>query len=403
MMCFFIFTAETECINCEENSCDNSTGICEKCLKGFYGGKCQKSCPNTCPSCQQTTGRCLACRDGWFGPHCFFKCVLCYSCDIHTGICTTCKPTKWGPHCQDDCERNCYICRIHNGQCLQCSRGFYGENCEKTCSNCLKGLCRSTTGVCHFGCREGFFGRYCEKPCPTNCKKCEQKNGVCVLEIIPVLKTQDRNIKSENQIKSKEEIVFGSKKPRKLTIISNPLSKIKSDTSNALSQRNDIKSFSKKLASDVHVLVEGGPDTTITGANAIPKPEQKPENVTVIPNATTEIPTKQPGTLSPAEASTPRVPDTQILMEGGSGTASKIEETVPKNEDKKAKLTIISNPLSKLTSNVSNTMSQMDTSRKLESAVHLLMEGELHTSNKTQLTNSKLKDKSEQNATMSNI
>lgn len=198
-------------------------------------------------------------------------------------------------------------------------------------------------------------------------------------------------------------MVFGSKKPRKLTIISNPLSKIKSDTSNALSQTNDIKSFSKKLASDVHVLVEGGPDKTITGANAVPKPEQKPENVTVIPNATTEIPSKQPAALSQAEASTTRIPDTQILLEGGSGTASKIEETVPKNEDKKAKLTIISNPLSKLTSNVSNTMSQMDTSRKLESAVHLLMEGELHTSNKTQLTKSKLKDKSEQNATMSNI
>ena len=218
-----------------------------------------------------------------------------------------------------------------------------------------------------------------------------------------MLKTQDRNKKSENQIKSMEEMVFGSKKPRKLTIISNPLSKIKSDASNALSQANNMKSFSKKSASDVHVLVEGGPDKTITVANTVPKPEQKPEDVTVTPNPTTEIPSKQPGTLSQAGASTTRVSDTQILMEGGSGTVGKIEETVPKIEDMKAKLTIISNPLSKLTSNVSSTMSQMDTSRKLESAVHLLMEGELHTPNKAILTNSKLKDKSEQNATMSNI
>ncbi|XP_062572915.1 cell death abnormality protein 1-like [Saccostrea cucullata] len=172
--------ADTICLNCEENSCDNTTGICERCLRGYYGETCGDTCPNTCPECDQYTGQCISCRDGWFGPHCFFKCVLCFSCHIVTGECTTCKPKKWGPFCQQDCDRNCYICQAANGKCVQCAPGYYGRSCEKRCMNCFRGLCRPRTGVCHFGCKAGFYGRFCQKDCPSNCRLCDKNSGKCI-------------------------------------------------------------------------------------------------------------------------------------------------------------------------------------------------------------------------------
>ncbi|XP_061188260.1 multiple epidermal growth factor-like domains protein 10 [Saccostrea echinata] len=172
--------ADTICLNCEENSCDNNTGLCDQCLRGFYGEKCEDTCPNTCPECDQYTGQCVSCRDGWFGPHCFFKCVLCFSCHIVTGECTSCKPKKWGPFCQQDCDRNCYICQTQNGKCVQCAPGYYGRSCEKRCTNCFRGLCRPRTGVCHFGCKAGFYGKFCQSHCPSNCRLCDKNNGKCI-------------------------------------------------------------------------------------------------------------------------------------------------------------------------------------------------------------------------------
>lgn len=361
-------------MHCVENTCDNSTGICGECLKGFYGEKCQKSCPNTCPSCQQATGQCLSCRDGWFGPHCFFKCVLCFSCEIQSGICTTCKPTKWGPHCQDDCSRNCYICRIHNGQCVQCSRGFYGENCEKRCPNCFRGLCRPTTGTCHFGCQEGYYGTYCENPCPSNCKVCDQNDGSCKVEK-PSRKGSITIDEKENSTKKGSNFGMG-KKPRKLTIISNPKSKMTLDTSNDASQTDSMKSFSKKMASDVHVLVEGGLDTSVKDSQSAPNETEKTKN-----NIKIFDPSTTPTSVAPSTTPIAKIEDSlRTLQEGGPGTSTERPDSVPAKEQKLGNLTIISNPLSKMTSNMSSTVSQTENSRKLASDLHILTEGHLDTS-----------------------
>lgn len=178
-MLYFLVT--THCLYCEPKTCENTTGICGKCLTGFYGEKCEHTCPNTCSTCEKSNGRCFSCIDGWFGENCNFECVHCYSCHKESGACLTCQPNYWGPQCQNECEYNCHVCSIENGQCIHCAPGYFGENCARQCGHCRRGYCDQATGTCQFGCNDGFYGDSCEKPCPQNCMVCNQTDGECLM------------------------------------------------------------------------------------------------------------------------------------------------------------------------------------------------------------------------------
>lgn len=142
------------------------------------------------------------------------------------------------------------------------------------------------------------------------------------------------------------------------------------DTSNDASQTDSMKSFSKKMASDVHVLVEGGLDTSVKDSQSAPNETETTENNTKI---------FDPSTTPPTIA--PNVEDSlRILQEGGPGTSIKGPDSVPAKEQKLGNLTIISNPLTKMTSNMSSAVSQTENSRKLASDLHILTEGHLDTS-----------------------
>lgn len=169
------------CLYCEPKTCDNKTGICERCLTGFYGEKCEETCPNTCLTCEKSNGRCLSCIDGWFGENCNFECVHCFSCHKESGACTSCQPNFWGPQCQNECEHSCHVCNIDNGECIHCGQGYFGDNCTKQCGHCRRGFCDRPTGTCQFGCNDGFYGNSCEKSCPQNCMVCNQTDGECLM------------------------------------------------------------------------------------------------------------------------------------------------------------------------------------------------------------------------------
>nr|XP_022317432.1 scavenger receptor class F member 1-like [Crassostrea virginica] len=169
------------CLYCEPKTCNNVTGSCERCLMGFYGDKCEQTCPNTCSTCEKSNGRCSKCIDGWFGENCNFECVHCFSCNKESGACETCQPNYWGPQCQNECEYNCHVCRIDTGDCIHCAQGYFGENCARQCGHCRRGFCDQATGSCQFGCNDGFYGESCEKPCPQNCMVCNQTDGECLM------------------------------------------------------------------------------------------------------------------------------------------------------------------------------------------------------------------------------
>lgn len=164
------------------------------------------------------------------------------------------------------------------------------------------------------------------------------------------------------------------KKPRKLTIISNPKSKMTLGTSNDATQTDSMKSFSKKMASDVHVLVEGGLDTSVKDSQSAPNETEKTGNNTKTSDQSTTTPSVAPSTP-------PKIEDSlKILREGGPETSNKRPDSVPAKEQKLGNLTIISNPLTKMTSNMSSAVSQAENSRKLASDLHILTEGHLDTS-----------------------
>ncbi|XP_062604017.1 multiple epidermal growth factor-like domains protein 6 [Saccostrea cucullata] len=169
------------CLYCEPKTCDNTTGVCERCLTGFYGEKCENTCPNTCSTCEKSNGRCLTCIDGWFGENCNFECIHCFSCHKDSGACTSCQPNYWGPQCQNECEYNCHVCSIENGQCIHCAQGYFGDGCTSQCGHCRRGLCDRATGTCQFGCNDGFYGDSCEKQCSQNCMVCNQTDGECLM------------------------------------------------------------------------------------------------------------------------------------------------------------------------------------------------------------------------------
>lgn len=169
------------CLYCEPKTCNNVTGSCERCLMGFYGDKCEQTCPNTCSTCEKSNGRCSKCIDGWFGENCNFECVHCFSCNKESGACETCQPNYWGPQCQNECEYNCHVCRIDTGDCIHCAQGYFGENCARQCGHCRRGFCDQATGSCQFGCNDGFYGESCEKSCPQNCMVCNQTDGECLM------------------------------------------------------------------------------------------------------------------------------------------------------------------------------------------------------------------------------
>lgn len=176
--------------------------------------------------------------------------------------------------------------------------------------------------------------------------------------------------------KEKSPFFGKGKKPRKLTIISNPNSKLTQDRSNPASQTDSMKSFSKKMASDVHVLVEGDLDTSVKDPQSSANEKEKTENITKIPDPSTIPPivTAAPNTL-------PNIEDSlRILQEGGPDKSIKAPDSVPAKEQKLGNLTIISNPLAKLTSNMSSAVSQTENARKMTSDLHILTEGHLDTS-----------------------
>lgn len=172
---------DVRCMYCTPGTCNNVTGTCGKCLDGFYGEKCHKTCSNTCMSCDMADGKCTTCMNGWFGADCNQECTQCDTCDKVSGTCTACKSNNWGDTCQNLCEDGCQRCDVSTGKCQYCASGLYGERCELTCDHCRQGMCDRNLGNCLYGCNDGRYGEKCEKMCTKKCRVCNQNDGSCIM------------------------------------------------------------------------------------------------------------------------------------------------------------------------------------------------------------------------------
>nr|XP_022303255.1 multiple epidermal growth factor-like domains protein 10 [Crassostrea virginica] len=90
------------------------------------------------------------------------------NCTGETGICSRCISGYWGGLCSDICPRHCLgnRCDQINGHCIDgCISGRHGLTCIETCSSrCLGSLCDPKTGNCSTGCIDNWKGTRCDVP-----------------------------------------------------------------------------------------------------------------------------------------------------------------------------------------------------------------------------------------------
>ncbi|KAK7495474.1 hypothetical protein BaRGS_00013172, partial [Batillaria attramentaria] len=222
--------------NCDVTGCEWNTGDCNSCIPGYWGVKCDKSCPtdkclnNTCnqdngqcagsaparlvttvqrvsPVLQTVTSRAVygtletvtpvgdrtGCYTGYWGDKCDKSCMSdncrdneCYQ---HNGA--LCIPGKFGENCNQPCvSSDCEDgrCDRDNGQCPACDAGFWGDNCDKSClpRRCAGNRCDQMTGSCPTSCDTNFLWPDCTEcednyygpACINQCGKCV-KGTVC--------------------------------------------------------------------------------------------------------------------------------------------------------------------------------------------------------------------------------
>ncbi|XP_071094625.1 uncharacterized protein [Haliotis cracherodii] len=197
-------TCAANCNNCTDTSsnCHRTTGTCLcGCIQGFYGGPCERRCPDNCrfKTCN-SSGICVhGCKEGYFGPKCHENCGGCedQSCS-RIGTCFKGCNSGWhGLKCNTRCSYNCEHSNCHrNGTCMTCLGGFHGDQCNKNCSagcatrqcnrdsnvTCLNTSCSQTSGECDYGCVSGWYGATCSDTCPDNCSAgtCNRDGGSCL-------------------------------------------------------------------------------------------------------------------------------------------------------------------------------------------------------------------------------
>ncbi|XP_078317010.1 uncharacterized protein LOC144620397 [Crassostrea virginica] len=155
---------KNECRNCQDNRCNEDTGVCEVgCNSGWYGDKCdEKRCSPRCAPSSCDRYVCSNCLDvGYSGPNC-----------------DPCSGNTYGRNCSLTCQ-NCLDCDAIYG-CQQCVAGFHGTDCTDTCEQgCKSTSCEKNSGNCVDGCQDGYMGLNCAEPCIGNCATCT-KEGVCL-------------------------------------------------------------------------------------------------------------------------------------------------------------------------------------------------------------------------------
>ncbi|XP_071499162.1 uncharacterized protein [Diadema antillarum] len=231
-----------ECHCIPNAECSLGTNAC-RCLPGYTGPNCERSCPydrnNQCltsctdgpfyqnlPSYQQDSGVCL-CKDGYTGKYCHLcdhnvwpNCTLCPhqtcenngKCDLWRGgcacedgyqgsYCSLCYPSLHPTGCGEHCDLTCVnsYCNTHTGAC-ECPRGF---DMTKNCSLCdptrvSDGCMRFCRTICRAGglcnveqercmCKDGYIGddcRLCDPRvhptgCSDHCSMHCHNNGYC--------------------------------------------------------------------------------------------------------------------------------------------------------------------------------------------------------------------------------
>jgi laminin alpha 3/5 len=148
------------------DSCDQRTGMCQKCLNNTAGPSCEK------------------CAEGYYGDAIELKnCQKCKcnttgseSCDLSTGVCK-CKRNVIGNDCSL-CPKNTWGFHLGNG-CIDCSCDPIGSESAQ---------CNPNNGQCK--CKTGVTGQKCDQCLPDHwnftqngCQKCECKmDGVLKTE-----------------------------------------------------------------------------------------------------------------------------------------------------------------------------------------------------------------------------
>ncbi|KAL5022260.1 hypothetical protein ScPMuIL_001415 [Solemya velum] len=177
--------------NCQDGTCDQSTGHCSGCTVGFWGDDCQLTCSVNCNSaeCGQTDGQCSeGCKPGYYKSKCDGRCGQCVgdSCQYDTGACHgDCHDGYWGSICNNSCPENCgdQRCSKNAGTCDgECRSGYWGVYCNKTCPiSCKETECIKGTGAC-VSCPIGHWGQHCNTTCPAHCVEftCDISDGSCV-------------------------------------------------------------------------------------------------------------------------------------------------------------------------------------------------------------------------------
>ncbi|KAK3090026.1 hypothetical protein FSP39_008627 [Pinctada imbricata] len=169
---------------CVGNSCNYSTGYCDRCNGSFFGINCSKNCPLNCESCESQT-ECSDCNKGYYGSTCIQSCMNCgmEDCEKEDGKCVNdfCKSGYFTRYCNQSCSGNCKgdgSCGFLSGVCDTCSDGFYGVECERECVSECK-LCSNSTSCTE--CYEGLFGALCDRTCPPcgDDGSCNIHSGLC--------------------------------------------------------------------------------------------------------------------------------------------------------------------------------------------------------------------------------
>ncbi|XP_067661417.1 scavenger receptor class F member 2-like [Haliotis asinina] len=146
--------------------------------------------------CAQT---CDTCQWGWYGPNCTLACTNCQNdeCNQTTGVCGNCKHGHHGRGCTETCSPHCGgsgACNRQTGHCDDsCDKSFWGDKCERKCSQkCNDSVCIQESGKCHRGCHDGWTGPKCNVTCETccvnspcaqitkDCTECKNRNSIPV-------------------------------------------------------------------------------------------------------------------------------------------------------------------------------------------------------------------------------
>lgn len=119
--------------------CDGSGNCTDGCVDGYWGPACESQCPANCdePTCDSTTGHCISCKSSFWGNTCNLQCPI---------------------HCTES------VCDKSNSNCTQgCTSGRYGDICNRTCSlGCVGGTCDKQSATCSSGCVQNWTGSQCD-------------------------------------------------------------------------------------------------------------------------------------------------------------------------------------------------------------------------------------------------